>query len=175
MRKEDIVIQVDTREQANGNKDIIDFFDANNIKHIRSKLYVGDYTLLHKQDVCIDKKADIMELANCMHKDHIRFREEADRAKANNIKLYILIIDEFIYNLEGVKYYKIPTYKGNQYKVINGVRIITKKRGDPRANFDCETLMKALKTFEERHGCKFVFCKKENVGKKILQLLGVNL
>lgn len=175
MKKEEAIIQIDTREQTAGNKEIVDFFDKNGIKHFRSKLFVGDYTLLHKQDICIDKKADLMELANCMHKDHIRFREEADRAKDNGILLYILIQDEYIYNIDGVKYYKIPTYKGNQYKEINGVKIITKRMGEPRANFDCTTLMKAMKTFEERHGCKFVFCKKEDTGKKILKLLGVEI
>lgn len=173
MKKEDVVIQVDTREQSRGNCEIIDYFNRNGVKHLRSKLYVGDYTLLHKQDICIDKKADLMEMANCMHKDHIRFRAECDRAKQNNIKLYILIQDEYIYNLDGVKYYKIPVYKNNQYKILNGVRILHKKRGEKRANFDCEVLEKAMKTFEERHGCKFIFCKKENTGEKILELLGV--
>lgn len=170
---DNFVIQVDTREQEKGNDFIIKYFNDNNIPYIRSKLYVGDYTLLHNQTVCIDKKKDIMELANCMHKDHIRFREECDRAKENGIKLYILIIDEYIYNLEGVQYYKIPTYKGTQYKTINGVKIATHHKGDKRANFDTTTLMKSLKTFEERHGCKFVFTKKEKCAEKILKLLGV--
>ena len=93
-----ITIQVDTRE--NKNENLIVYFESKGIKTVRSKLYVGDYTLLHKQDVCVDKKKDLMEMASCIcGPNHTRFREELIRSKEANIKLYILIEDEYIYSI----------------------------------------------------------------------------
>lgn len=167
-----ITIQVDTREQDGKNQNILDYFASKGINTVRSKLFVGDYTLLHKQDVCVDKKKDLMEMASCIcGPNHERFRDEIIRAKDNNIKLYILIEDEYIYSIEGVKYYKVPRYKGNQYKDGQLVH----KRGEKRTQVNFETLGKAMKTMEEKYGCKFCFAKREEFGKKILQLLGVNI
>lgn len=171
--KSKIVVQVDSREK--GNLHITNKFDDMGIKYLTSKLFVGDYTLLHKQNVCIDKKKDIMEIAQCLFQGHERFRDECDRAFENNIKLYILIEDDFIYNVQGVQYYKIPRYKSNSYSVINGARILTHHKGDKMGNFNPETLMKVMITFQEKHHCKFVFCKKIDSAEKILSLLGVKI
>jgi hypothetical protein len=166
-----MVIIEDTRNNADSWEFVRKGLEAKGIKVVRSKLLCGDYALANNQSISVDTKKDVMELAMDMHQDHERFRREADLAVESGIKLYILILDEYIYNLDGVKYFKIPTYKGNQYKVINGVRFLTHKRGEKRANFNLETLTKALKTFEERHGVKFVFCKRAECVDKILELL----
>lgn len=167
-----VTIQVDSREQEGKNQNILDYFASKGINTVRSKLFVGDYTLLHKQDICVDKKKDLMEMASCIcGSNHTRFREELIRAKDNNIKLYILIEDEYIYNIEGVKYYKVPRYKGNQYK--DGKLI--HKRGEKRTQVNFETLGKAMKTMEEKYDCKFCFAKRENFAQKILEILGVNI
>lgn len=170
-----IIIQVDTREQDGKNQHVLDYFKSKNIGIVRSKLFVGDYTLLHNQSVVVDRKKDMLEIAGniCNQKEHIRFREELENAQKSGIKLYILIEDEYIYNIDGVKYYKCPTYKGNQYKVVNGVRTLSHKRGEKRSQVNFETLGKAMKTMEEKYGCTFMFAKRENFGKKVLQILGV--
>lgn len=138
---------------------------------VRSKLFVGDYSLLNNQSICIDTKKDLMEVAQNCFQDHIRFREELVRAKDNGIKLYILVIDDYIYNINGVKTFKIPRYKSTQYKQVNGVRIAVRKKGDKMASFSPETLQKTMITLEMKYGCKFIFCKKHNVSEKILNLL----
>lgn len=170
-----VVIQVDTREQDGKNQHILDYFASKNINSIRSKLFVGDYTLLHNQTIVVDRKKDMLEMASniCNSKEHTRFREELEKAQKNGIKLFILIEDEYIYNLDGVKYYKCPVYKGNQYKIIDGKKILTHKKGEKRSQVNFETLGKAMKTMEEKYGCKFMFAKRENYGKKVLEILRV--
>lgn len=168
-----ITIVQDTRQQVNKDDHVLDYFKRKNINIVRSKMFVGDYTLLHKQDICVDRKKDLMEVAGniCNSSEHQRFKTELINAQTNNIKLYILIEDEYVYNIEGVKYYKVPRYKGNQYK--DGKLI--HKRGEKRTQVNFETLGKAMKTMEEKYGCKFCFAKREDFGKKVLQLLGVDI
>jgi len=169
-----ITIQVDSRE--NKNEHVLNQLKELGCNFVNSKLYVGDYTLLHKQDICIDRKASLLELANniCNSDNHQAFKNELMRAKESNIKLYILIEDEYIYNLDGVKYFKCPTYKSTQYKTVDGARVLAHKKGDKRSQVNFETLGKAMKTMEEKYGCEFLFAKKKDFGKKILWLLGVN-
>ncbi len=163
------IIQVDSREQNNNH--VLQQFKDLGVKFFTSKLYVGDYTLLHNQSVCVDRKKDLLELAGNIanSKEHERFRNELIRAKDNGIKLYILIEDEYIYNIEGVKFFQIPRYKSNQYK--NGV--IVHKRGEKRSQVNLEALGKAMSTMQEKYGCTFVFSKRENFAKTILNILGV--
>ena len=163
----------DTREQENKQDHVLKYFEEKGINVVRTKLYVGDYSLLNDMSVCVDRKKDLLEVANNLSnsKNHQRVREEMIRAKEHNIKLYILIEDEYIYNLEGVKYYKVPTYKGNQYK--DGK--IIHKRGEKRTKVNFETLSKAMKTMEEKYGVTFVFSNHNDFGKKILHLLGVGV
>lgn len=170
---ENIVIQIDSREQDGKNQNVLDYFRIKGIKFIRSKLYVGDYTLLHDQSVVVDKKKDMLEIAGniCNSKEHERFKRELMRAKENGIKLYILIEDEYIYNLDGVKYYKCPTFKSNQYKVVGGKKILMHKVGEKRSQVNFETLGKAMKTMEEKYGCKFCFSKRNDFGKTIIEIL----
>ena len=153
-----ITIQVDSRE--NKNEHVLNQLKELGCNFVNSKLYVGDYTLLHKQDICIDRKASLLELANniCNSENHQAFKNEY----------------EYIYNLDGVKYFKCPTYKSTQYKTVDGARVLAHKKGDKRSQVNFETLGKAMKTMEEKYGYEFLFAKKKDFGKKILWLLGVN-
>lgn len=160
------VIQVDSRE--NKNFHVLDYFKVKEIKYFVSKLYVGDYTLLHNQSVVVDRKKDMLEIACniCNSKDHQRFKNELINARDNNIKLYILIEDEIIYNLDGVKYYQCPRYKSNGYK--NGV---FHRKGEKMSQVNFEALGKAMKTMEEKYGCTFCFARRKDFGRKIVEIL----
>lgn len=162
-----ITIVQDTRQQVGKDQHVLDYFKQQGINVVRSKLYVGDYALLHDMSVSIDRKMNMLEIANCIcnSKEHERFRRELINAQENNIKLYILIEDEYIYNLDGVKYYRCPTYKSSGSK--NG---IFHKKGDKMSQVNFEALGKAMKTMEEKYGCKFCFAKREEFGKKILEI-----
>ena len=142
-----LTIVQDTRQQAGKDEHVLKYFESQGIKVVRSKLYVGDYALIHNMKVIVDRKKDMLEIAGniCDKEEHIRFREELKNSQEIGIKLYILIEDEYIYNLDGVKYYKCPTYKSSGYK--NG---IYHKKGDKMSQVNFEALGKAMKTMEEK-------------------------
>jgi ERCC4-type nuclease len=84
----------DTREQVNGH--VLGYFDANGIPHTPRKLdtgdysaMIGDYTL--EQDVTIERKASIDEIAGNFTVDRTRLEDEFTRAKADGIKVFLVI------------------------------------------------------------------------------------
>lgn len=169
---EQITIIQDTRQQVGKDQHVLKYFKKNGIKIVRSKLYIGDYALLTNMSVIIERKKDMLEIANCIcGNGHVRFRNEIIRCQENGIKLYILIEDEYIYNIDGVKYYQCPRYKSNQYKVIDGKKVLVHRKGEKLSQVNFETLGKAMKTMEEKYGCTFCFAKHDEFGKKVLELL----
>jgi ERCC4-type nuclease len=163
-----ITIVQDTRQQTGKDEHVLEFFEKIGINVVRSKLYVGDYAFLHNMKVIVDRKKDVLEIAGniCDKEEHQRFKQELINAQEAGIKLYILIEDEYINNLDEVKYYKCPTYKSNGYK--NGV---FHRKGEKMSQVNFEALGKAMKTMEERYGCRFVFSKRIDFGAKVLKLL----
>jgi hypothetical protein len=170
-----MTIVQDTRQQAHKDDHVLLWFKMQGINVVRSKLYAGDYALLTDMSVVVERKKDMLEIANCIcGNSHERFRNEIIRCKENNIKLYILIEDEYIYNINGVKYYQCPRYKSNQYKVIDGKKVLVHRKGEKHSQVNFETLGKAMKTMEEKYGCTFVFAKRVDFGKKVVELLTTN-
>lgn len=163
-----IAIIQDSRQQEGKDQHVIDYFQSLGFKIIRSKLYVGDYALINNLSVIVDRKKDMLEIGSniCDKKEHQRFKQELKNAQENNIKLYILIEDEEITCIEEVKNYQCPRYKSNGWK--NG---IFHKKGDKMSQINFEALGKAMKTMEERYGCVFLFAKRNEFGKKCLEIL----
>jgi ERCC4-type nuclease len=154
-----MVIQIDTREKQRAIKKIINFFDEMDIHHITSKLYVGDYMIYGHPEIVVDRKQNLGELAGNIcstQKDkdgnkYSRLREELKKAKEVNTHVIILIEDDNINNFEDVKKWT------SKHTKIKG-----------------ETLYKAMKTIEsekEKYDVEFKFCKKEETGQKIIELL----
>lgn len=170
------IIQYDSREHAHKNDHILTRLKQLGYNYICSKLYVGDYTLLHNQTISVDRKQSIMELQqNLMNaKKHRAFRDECDRAYANGIKLYILIEESGMKSIDDVANYQIPTYKSNGYKKVNGKTTLTHYKGQPMAKFSPQTLAKTMKTFQEKHHCTFLFCDKKLSADVIIYLLTHN-
>lgn len=151
-------IQYDSRE--NVNQLVVTQLNNLGYKTICSKLFVGDYTFLHKQDICVDRKKDLVEVAgNICGKQHERFRNELIRAKENGIKLYVLIEEENIKKVTEVELWKSPVYKSG----IN--------KGKPHTRVVGTTLMKAMLTMQNKYGVKFLFSTKEKFGENIIKLL----
>lgn len=143
-----MIILEDTRQQTARHKIKQKWFEENGITVMRTKLFVGDYTLPTNQSLCIDTKKDLLEVAgNICGKQHERFRNELIRANEAGIKLIILIEDD-VYDWNSIKYWKNKN---------------TKVKG--------EVLEKAMKTMEEKYGVKFEFCKKSESASIIYQLL----
>ncbi len=149
-----MIIVEDTRNQTGKHKAKSEYFAKQGIQVVRSKLYVGDYTRLDNQTLCIDTKKDILEIAaNVCGKQHERFRAECIRAKECGIKLVVLIEEK---PLDGLQGWCSPR----------------NRQGKPLTQVKGETLSKALKTMSEKYGVEFVFCTKQESGAKIVELLG---
>ncbi len=148
-----MVILEDSRQQTNKHKTKHDWFAAHGVEIVRTKLVVGDYTLPTDQSVCIDTKKDLVEVCTNVTQQHRRFVEELDRAKHLGIQLIVLVEEDNIHSLSDIEKWKNPR-RFYSSKALNG-----------------KTLTKILRSMEERHGCRFVFCRKSEAGKVIMDIL----
>jgi len=151
-----MVIQIDSREK--GNKAIVDYFNGIDQKYIVSKMYTGDYQDVNSVKVLIDKKDSLVELAGnlCRTLEHNRIKREI--AKACDIgceRFVFLIADNKIEDVSQVSNWKIPTKKDGS--------LYTKVRP--------EILQKIMETMQEKYGVEFIFCKKKEMGKMIVEIL----
>lgn len=144
----------DTRQQAGKHKLKQAYFDENNIKVVRSKLPCGDYAKLTDLSTIIDTKKDIQEVIGNVTTQHTRFIKECYFAQENDIKLIYLIEDEKVTCIDDLNsWYNI--------RLKHSPKATTGKR-----------LAKTLHTISTRHDVEFMFCKKADAGKKIIELLG---
>ena len=86
-----MTIVIDSREKQKAIAKIIAEFDRQGIKHISSKLWVGDYMSLDNPKVIVDRKQNLSEICSNVCQDHDRFRRELTRAQDAGIKIVILI------------------------------------------------------------------------------------
>lgn len=150
------VIVEDTRNRPEKNKHIRDQLEKLGYKVDRCKLYCGDYTWATNQSICVDTKANMGEIESNLVHDHERFREECIRAKDAGIQLYMLIQDQKIKSVSDVFGWYNP-----------------RKRFSPKA-VSGRQLGKMMISMEQKYGVKFDFCTKNEVGQRILTLLGGN-
>ncbi|WP_024294972.1 hypothetical protein [Lacrimispora indolis] len=113
-------------------------------------------------------------------KRHGFFHRGLKRAQNSGIRLYILVENEDkVTSLDDLFHWHNPRLdklvNSNQMLGFwkNGKPIYKKVRKYPYAATG-EWLEKACLTMELKYGCKFLFCKPEDSGAKILELLGVN-
>ena len=167
-----MIIFEDSRQQTNKHDLKHKWFSENGIEIKRTKLYCGDYTLPTNQSVCVDSKANMGEIYNNLIQDHNRIKAEADRAVEAGIKLYILIEEPDIKCLEDVKKWKNKRYEhwlrvNNAHKY--GKMLNTQIPKKPPVNNI--TLMKIMSSFASKHGVEWIFCKPEEAGKRIVEIL----
>lgn len=175
------------------------YFNSHDIEVLRAPLPVGDYIIatekvkdvIHRKSVrkmeikkmdflgsysvSVDTKKDMQEIVgNICGKAHPRFRDECILAQNNSIKLYVLVENtDGIKTVEDVfkwhnprlqKYNKIA-YMHNQGKWLN----LQLPKAEPTSG---EKLAKAMLTMQLKYGVEFVFCRPENAGAKVIELLG---
>ena len=146
-----MIIIEDTRNQIGKHKTLNETLRSMGIKVIRSKLYVGDYSRLDNQTVCIDTKKDWLELVTNLTKQHQRFRDECLRAKESQIKLFVLVEQN------------IPAYRWKSPVKRNG-KAISQVKG--------EVLQKIMNTMKEKYDVEFIYCDKKQTAQRLLELLG---
>lgn len=149
-----MIILEDSRQKPEKNKHIRDQLEKLGYKVDRCKLYCGDYAWATNQSICVDTKANMGEIESNLVHDHVRFREECIRAKEAGIQLVILIQDQKIKTVSDVFGWCNP-----------------RKRFSPKA-VSGRQLGKMMISMLNKYGVKFEFCKKEEVGKQIVELLG---
>ena len=162
-------IQVDSREHKSEWERIKKQFDDIGVEYFRSKLYVGDYQSLDNPRLVIDRKKDLQELCGNVCQQHERFKKELLRAIQNGIKIIILCEHgEDIKMLEDVYFWKNPRKHKIIWKTVDGKR--TKTVVSDKA-VDGNQLYKSLCTIRDRYNVDFVFCTKEETGRKIVEIL----
>lgn len=185
------MIQVDTREKARAIKKIVAHFQKNNIQHIYSKLYVGDYVSLKDSMLCIDRKQNLTEVYSNLINDHARFKAELIRAQNAGIKLIILVEHGgTIKSIDDVEKWDNP--RRFLYKKSISEMLISKNIIEKRGTLDCEDLhllckqnkikvlkppikseqlTAAMRTMSEKYGVIWNFCDKKDTGKIIAEIL----
>lgn len=162
-----MVIQIDSREKERAIKKIVAEFDRQGIRHPVSKLLVGDYMNYDNPRLIIDRKQNLTELCSNVCQGHDRFRRELMRAQENEIRLIFLVEHgKSVERLQDVIWWDNP-------------RSVRRVRGDDGKWRDIatkamqgEVLYKILCTLERKYGCRFLFCEKEETGRRIIELLG---
>ena len=143
------MIIVDSREKKNAH--ILRYFDDHGIKYVIRKMDVADYQTEGRDNLVIDRKQNLDELATNLTnpKDKGRFWREVRRAHASGIKMIVLCEHG-----KGVK--SIPDVVGwnSKYSPVNG-RILQEKI------YQCHI----------SYGVEFLFCRKSETAAKIIELL----
>lgn len=175
------------------------YFKSHDIEVLRAPLPVGDYIIatdkvmdvikrktarkmelkkmdfLGTYDVSVDTKKDMQEIAgNICGKAHMRFRDECILAQNNGIKLYVLIEntdkvysvnDVFTWHNPRVDRYNNIAYMHTLGKLLN----VSLPKTKPTSG---KVLAKAMLTMQLKYGVEFVFCRPEDAGEKVIELLG---
>lgn len=89
-----MIIVCDTREQENGH--VTGYFDKRKVAHTSRKLDTGDYSAMIgamtlEHEVVVERKASLDELCGNVTVDRQRLADEFTRAKADGLKVFLLI------------------------------------------------------------------------------------
>lgn len=147
-------IQIDTREKQRAIAGIIKKFDMRGIKHISSKLYVGDYMDLDHPRLVIDRKQNLLEVCSNVTQQHDRFIAEIRRANDAGIKLVFLIEHGGgIKTLDDVAFWRNPRLESSPLAVSGG------------------RLHKILTSIKVNYNVEFLFCDKAHTAERIVEIL----
>ena len=102
----DLVVITDSREQVH--QHIISWLDKHNIQHKSRALETGDYSVMlgdttFEDEVVVERKANLDEIAGNFTSGRERFEREMIRAKAGGIKIFLIVenaswTDIFLHN-----------------------------------------------------------------------------
>ena len=153
------IILTDTRQQKE--EHILKEFDNQGILHIRTTLSSADYMALRYNSkrgmyldysILIDTKKDLNEVAMnlCRKEEHERIKREVAKARELGCqKFCFLIADDSIQNINDIKNWR------SKFSKVKG-----------------ETLLKIMFTMSKKYNIIFTITSRENIGKKIIELLG---
>lgn len=143
------MIIVDSREQKW--EHIKDYLERNNIPYTVQKLDVGDYMNTEHPEIVIDRKANLQEVCTNLQsgKENIhRFMKECRRAREQSLEFVVLI-------------------EGTNCKDLNDA----KRWKSKYSNHTGDWLVRQMKTLDYAFNISWMFCKKNETPRKILELL----
>jgi hypothetical protein len=166
------MIQMDTREKMAHKWHILRAFEARSVPVIRSKLYVGDYTLLSDQSTCIDVKQGLREVYSNLVGSHDRFRRECIRAMEAGIRLIILVEEPGIRSMDDVKAWNNPR-EAQYLETMEQVKAgqIPREMAPKGPPISSKRLARIMQTMAELYGVTWLFCSPEHTGGMILDIL----
>lgn len=137
----------DTREQVNAH--VTDYLSMQGVPYETRKLHTGDYSAMLDEftlenDVVIERKANLDELAGNFTVDRQRFEDEFTRAKADGVKVFLLIEDASYYDIECHNY---------------------------RSKLLPKSLLASLLSWQARFNITIIFCRKDQTGRIIHGIL----
>ena len=142
------MIICDTREKKN--QHIINYFERHSIPYEVRKLDTGDYMNSENERLTIDRKQNLDELCgNLFSPDKSRFWREVRRAKAERIRMIVLI--EQGGDIKEIK--DVPQWHG-KYTKVTGYKLY---------NEICRCHI--------AYGVEFWFCDKRSTGRRIAEIL----
>lgn len=163
----------DTRDQAGKHKNVEDFLLSRGHEIVRSKLYVGDISLLHNQTVCIDLKGlGLKEVYSNLVQQRDRFKAEAVRAQDAHIKLIVLVEEHGIRDIEDVERWDNPRVRQYADLVMAHSRgKLLSKRLPSRPPVSSKRLMNMMRVMALKYGIEWQFCDKADAGRCVERIL----
>lgn len=153
-----VTLLVDTRQQEGKHTLKHEWFKAHGLRLVRTKLYVGDYQLVGGTRT-VDTKMNVLELAADVDQQHERFRRELINARDAGFQLTVLVENE-----DGV------TDLATLSKWVNPRNSINRRKG-LRPPISGARLAKACATMEQKYGVRFEFCKPDEAGARVMEIL----
>lgn len=163
----------DTRDQAGKHRNVEEYLLNRGHEIVRSKMYVGDISLLHNQSVCIDLKGlGMAEVYNNLVQQHERFKRECVKAQEVHINLIILVENGGIETLDDVINWQNP--RAIQYAELamahaHGKRLSTKLPSRPPIS--SKRLANMMRVMSAKYGVEWVFCRKADAGRMVESIL----
>ena len=151
------MLLVDSREKPKAVRHVISFLDKEGVEYSVTKLFIGDYMEYSNPSVVIDRKQNIAELAKNCTTDHVRFRNELERAKAVGAKLVILV--------EQNRY-----YDRDKWIHVNDLEDIM-LWSSPHTTIRGEKVYRVLRAWMAKYPIEVQFCDRRQTGRKILEII----
>lgn len=160
MEQTKLVLVQDVREKVGKHNEITNYCQKINLPIVRKILNVGDYRLAEMDEkgniafinnISVDIKSSggngLQELASDLYRDKLAFNKKYRKSWQDGVKLIVLVAEEV--------------------KSLNDIV----KWKNPHGKVSGRMLLDLMQTVQRSYGVDFKFCRKEEVGQAIIQLL----
>lgn len=168
----------DTRQQVGKHENKRRWFKAHGVEVKRKKLETGDYERADgASNILIDTKRSLDEVSMDVGRDHARFARELDRARDAGCRLVVLIEVGAPYkSLDDVaRWYPMPCRRCELRGHFCEPRSQGRCHRFKRKPMQGPTLLRIMRTLEERHGCRFEIVHPAHSAARICELLGIEV